>query len=215
MRIVVVSPPDAYVNEQRWVCALFDAGLDRYHLRKPAWPAAQLANWLESVPKRHHGRIVLHAHHALSRCFDVLGVHFRDQNEMPLCPEPQRAVAHFCSRSCHDVAAVKRALGRYAAVFFGPVFASHSKPGYGPVPEATLRDLSVVLALRATTPATEVLAIGGITRQRLALCRDLGFDGAAVIGAVWDTRDPLVEYLALHEQARDLCTKARERSIGS
>ena len=34
-----------------------------------------------------------------------------------------------------------------------------------------------------------MIAVGGITAQRVALCRDAGADAAAVIGAVWDAED--------------------------
>lgn len=212
MRIVVVSPPGDSLNEQRWVSALLDAGLERYHLRKPAWPEVRTASWLESLPKRYRGRIVLHTHHSLARRFGVLGVHFPDQDG-----PPERATAHaatFRSRSCHDLVAVERALGRFAAIFLGPVFSSFSKPGYGPMPEKALRGVSKLLAQRTQArTATEVIAIGGIARERLAECADLGFDGVAVIGAVWGARDPLAEFLSLQEQARASCVALRERSI--
>ncbi|MFA5058378.1 MAG: thiamine phosphate synthase [Opitutaceae bacterium] len=98
----------------------------------------------------------------------------------------------FTSRSCHDLATLRAALGRYDSVFFGPMFSSISKPGHGPRPELSLAELSALLARRTSAEQrTAVLALGGVTAQNLSRCRDLGFDGAAVLGAVWQAPDPV------------------------
>ncbi|MDR2862560.1 MAG: hypothetical protein LBV54_01595, partial [Puniceicoccales bacterium] len=39
---IVISPPDAFPDEQKIVTRLFDAGLSRFHLRKPEWTPARL-----------------------------------------------------------------------------------------------------------------------------------------------------------------------------
>jgi len=39
--------------------------------------------------------------------------------------------------------------------------------------------------------SARVLAIGGVTAERLGRCGELGFDGAAVMGAVWNGPDPV------------------------
>lgn len=208
MKIVVVSPPDEHADEQRWVSDLLAAGLERYHVRKPGWSAERTADFVASLPSPLHGRLVLHAHPGLAQRFDLLGLHARDG----LDEAAARPGTCFRSRACHDPAAVERALGNHSAVFFGPVFASLSKPGYGPAPEATLRVLARILARRdCRRAATEVLAIGGVTAEGLARCKDLGFDGAAVLGAVWDSPDPLAAYLALEATARVLADTDRQQ----
>ncbi len=63
MRLIVISPEGDDPREQRLLPALVAAGLERYHLRKPAWGAEQLAAWLTPLPAAVRARIVLHQHH--------------------------------------------------------------------------------------------------------------------------------------------------------
>jgi thiamine-phosphate pyrophosphorylase len=223
MKIVLISPPDERPNEIAIVETLFAAGLERYHLRKPGWKSAQVALWLESMPARWRGRIVLHSHSRvgsglalpdanhrgkvwkpsqgfhfddLAACFRVGGIHFRDDGNAPEDPTPRVPSGCLTSRSCHDVAAVKAALGRYDSIFFGPVFPSLSKPGYGPAPKHVLDALGSVLATRGSVEKrTKIFAIGGVTAQRLHDCHTLGFDGVAILGAVWNAADPVAAFL--------------------
>ena len=65
MKLVVVSPPDDRPDERRICRALFEAGLERYHLRKPAWSECATSAWLESLPRAWRSRVVLHGHHGL------------------------------------------------------------------------------------------------------------------------------------------------------
>ena len=62
--------------------------------------------------------------------------------------------------------------------FFGPVFSSISKINYISVIEDDLN-----LSLNKTS--TKIIAIGGINEENIKNVFDMGFDGAAVLGAIW------------------------------
>ena len=65
-----------------------------------------------------------------------------------------------------------------------PIFLTESKPGYGPA-------LGLGTLSRATTLTTKpLLALGGIDRDRIALCRGAGAAGVAVMGEIMRSRDP-------------------------
>jgi thiamine-phosphate diphosphorylase len=87
-------------------------------------------------------------------------------------------------RSCHDAAELARVTTE-DYVTLSPVFASRSKPGYGPaLGPAGLADLIG----RGPVP---VLALGGVeTPDRVAACVAAGAVGAAVMGALMRTEDP-------------------------
>ncbi len=197
MTIVVISPPEDRPGEAATAQALLAAGIDRYHLRKPGWSLRQVEAWLAEVPPRWHERVVLHSHHALADDFRVWGVHFRDGEEGDVAPNCR------LSRSCHGVAAVRTALGGCDSLFFGPIFPSLSKPGYRPVPARVLDELQVVLAARPTGKrTTEVLALGGLTPHGLERSMALGFDGVAVLGAIWNAADPVAAFLEFQSASR-------------
>jgi thiamine-phosphate pyrophosphorylase len=78
----------------------------------------------------------------------------------------------------------EEALAAHAAgadyVFLGPIWKTASHPGRPPLgPEA----------IQAARPAT-VIAIGGVTPERVARCRDAGAYGVAAISALWLSQDP-------------------------
>jgi thiamine-phosphate pyrophosphorylase len=200
MHLVLISPEGEDARETAVLGELFAAGLTRYHVRKPTWSSAQLEAWVRSLPVEWRPRMVFHQHHELVAVLGLGGCHWRDESgtgvpPVYLCAHEQDARATFTSRSCHDLATLRAALGYYDAVFFGPVFSSISKPGHGPIDDATLQQLSTLLAQR--TPAerrTAVLALGGVTADRLTRCAELGFDGVALLGAVWQAADPLAAF---------------------
>ena len=181
----------------------FAAGLQRYHVRKPSWTAAELEAWLRGLPAEWRPRIVLHEHHSLVGRLGLGGSHEKDAGHGS--PPPDAV-----SRSCHDLLSLRRHLGAYDSILFGPVFPSISKPGHVPAADfpwyelwAALRHSRRMGAAGAPRP-TRVLAIGGITVQRLARCDEIGFDGAAVLGAVWNDPDPVREFAAIWNEAARL-----------
>jgi thiamine-phosphate pyrophosphorylase len=196
MKLALLSPPYDRVDEIAIVQALVDVGLDRYHLRKPNWSEVQVASWLEGLPDCVKGIVYLHSHHGLAAHFPVAGIHFRDERTIP--EESVALVPRGCktSRSCHDLAALEAVLGSYDSVLFGPVFPSLSKPGYGPLRKSALDSLKAALGRRdPAARRTEVFAIGGVMTRRLPICQDLGFDGMAVLGAVWTASDPVMAFV--------------------
>ena len=175
--------------------ALFAAGLERYHLRKPGWDREKIQRWLAAAPATWRASIVLHGHPDLAADFGLLGAHWRDP-EAPLSP-PAGPEA---SRACHSPQALRLSLGRYRSVLYGPAFASISKPGHAPSAETGLAEVTQILSARsAQERSTAVYAVGGVSLETLPLCLRMGFDGAAVLGAVWQAEDPLDAFRHLTE----------------
>jgi len=205
MKLVVISPEQDDPRETAVLGALFASGLERYHVRKPHWPAAQLETWLRTLPEEWRPRLVLHQHHELVAKFNLGGCHWRDEKGGARCPQRAESVlgtsrSTFTSRSCHDLATLRAALGRYDSVFFGPVFPSFSKPGYGPSDNFSTSELSLLLSSRtANERHTAVLALGGVTAARLPQVRALGFDGVAVLGAAWQAADPVAAFCEIQD----------------
>ena len=65
-------------------------------------------------------------------------------------------------------------------VFLGPIWETSSHPQRTPLGAA---------AIDSAAPAT-VIAIGGVTAERVAACLDHGAYGVAAIGALWAADDP-------------------------
>lgn len=162
------------------MASFFDDGLETYHVRKPAWTQDELAEWIAALPGSWRPRLVVHQHGALVERLGLKAFHQRDAG----------AAAGGFSRSCHSLEGLRSCLGRYRRLVFGPVFDSITKRGYGPPSDFSWDALAAVLRARPGAPSTEVLAVGGVTAARIPSCRRLGFDGVALMGAVWSAREP-------------------------
>ncbi len=184
MKLIVISPESEDAREQAVLVKLFAAGLTDYHLRKPTWTRAQLASWLRTLPTEFLPRIVLHTYHDLAAEFAVGGLHDRDE------PEPKYNPIGYTlrSRAVHDLPTLRALLDAYDRLLVSPLFPSFSKPGHAPDSRLAPVELQAVLALPRRA---EAIALGGIDASRLPACRDLGFDGVAVLGAIWQAADPL------------------------
>ena len=100
------------------------------------------------------------------------------------------------STSFHALAEISRCRRRYDYVFLSPIFDSISKAGYAS--QFDLAALQTSLQQLAARPSyyPPVLALGGITSQNTKLVQQMGFAGAAVLGAVWQRADPVAAWRA-------------------
>ncbi len=218
MKLVVISPEQTDLREAAALAGLFRAGLDRYHIRKPDWSREELASWLRTLPESFRPHLVLHQHHDLVAELGLGGSHWRDDSGASRLLDPAArppgapAGAGYTSRSCHDLDSLRAALGRYDAVLFGPIFPSISKPGYGPRPGFDAEMLSGFLRERkAAVRRTSVLGLGGVAVEHLPQVAAMGFDGVAVLGAVWQTGDPVRAFREL--QAACLAIESQRRAV--
>jgi thiamine-phosphate pyrophosphorylase len=191
MNIVVISPEQTDTREVPAMEGFFAAGLERYHVRKPTWSAAELEAWIRGLPVNWRTKLVLHQHHPLVAILGLGGCHEKGSSQR----------AQGMSRSCHDLGALARYVKTFQQVMFGPVFPSITKAGYGPAADFPWKELKAILAAREDKGQAQVLAIGGITAASLARCHELGFDGAAVMGAVWNEPDPVHAYEGILDAA--------------
>jgi thiamine-phosphate pyrophosphorylase len=85
-------------------------------------------------------------------------------------------------QSCHSAEELRAAAaGGVDYATLSPIFASVSKPGYGPAGD--------LIALAGAAPIP-VLALGGITRETLPRLAGTGFAGIAVLGEAMVTPEP-------------------------
>ena len=85
MKLIVVTAPTFFIEEDQIITALFEEGLDILHLRKPESQISYAERLLTLIPEKHHRRIVIHEHFSLKEEFGLMGIHLNSH-----CPqEPQ------------------------------------------------------------------------------------------------------------------------------
>lgn len=177
MKLIVVTTPTFFVEEDKIITALFEEGLDVLHLRKPETPAMYSERLLTLIPEKYHRRIVTHEHFYLKEEFNLMGIHLNRRNPK----EPHDYSGHV-SCSCHSVEEVQNKKHFYDYVFMSPIYDCITKVGtYSAYTAEELRQ-----ANKAKIIDNKVMALGGINLDNLLEIKDFGFGGAVVLGDLWN-----------------------------
>lgn len=181
MRYVVITSPDFIPDEATLICRLFDCGLDTLHLRKPDSAAEDCARLLDALPASMLPHIVVHDHFQLCHDYGLGGVHLNRRN--PSVPFFVRSASgrYTVSASCHSIAeaAERKATADY--VFLSPIFDSISKQGY----QSAYTDEMLRAAATDGLIDSRVVALGGVTIDKIPQLREWHFGGAVFLGDVW------------------------------
>ncbi|MDR1497712.1 MAG: thiamine phosphate synthase [Puniceicoccales bacterium] len=187
---VVISTPLFIEDETRVAVELLDAGLTRFHLRKPDWAVEDLREWVRAFPTEYRKRLVVHAQPDLVCEFQLGGLHLRGGQRRNNNRLPAEIPV---SNSCHSFSDLCACALNSAYATIGPIFPSVSKQGYSP--RRTPEEYAIIVAeWRACENACPLLALGGLTAANIASTRLMGFDGFAVVGSVWDAADPVAAF---------------------
>ena len=180
MKLILITPPTYFVEEDKIITALFEEGLDILHLRKPNTAPIYAERLLTLIPEQYHKRIVVHGHFYLKDEYRLKGLHLNSRN--PELPEHYKG---HVSRSCHSLEEVKEHKRNCDYVLLSPVFDSISKKDY----HANYTSEELRKAHKAGIIDKKVIALGGIDADNIRQVKDYGFGGAAILGAIWDKFD--------------------------
>ncbi|MCM1293661.1 MAG: thiamine phosphate synthase [Bacteroides sp.] len=172
LKRICITPEHVQPDEVDLIERLLDDGWDVIHLRHPGISEPDMRRLIESIPSRWHGHLRLHDHFGLVGDYQLGGLHLNGRN-----PELPAGYNGAMSRSCHTIAEVEEATG-FDYVTISPVFDSISKQGYRAA--FSHKDLKAL----NETAATDVIALGGVTPDRIDIVEQLGFSGYAVLGAI-------------------------------
>ena len=183
--LILISSPSEKNGEIEMLDEFFDAGLQRFHLRKPNFSTDELCKYLEQVSPKNLSKIVIHRAPQLLEQFPLAGYHYTST-------EPSLSINGSASRSLHKLSELKNFNENLDYVFFGPVYHSISKKGYSPT--ISLSEIFSFFRsgrLEKLNKKTKVFALGGIRKKKMKRLVEVGFDGVALLGSIWGSRDPL------------------------
>lgn len=186
MELIVISKPSFFEGEAALINELFESGMERFHLRKEGAEKHEYEQLLGNINPEYLERIALHQFHELAADFGIQRLHFpeaqRKQGQHLLLSPSE---ADNLSTSIHNIDQITD-LENFKYTFYGPVFQSISKKDYpSVVPES--------FKLRNSTKV-KVIALGGITPEKIDLISAMGFDGAAILGSLWNTPELAVNH---------------------
>tara|TARA_B110000285_G_scaffold107507_1_gene122189 strand:- start:206 stop:850 length:645 start_codon:yes stop_codon:yes gene_type:complete len=206
MKLIVFSSHNGFHSEPKQVVRMFEHGLETLHLRKPDFSSKNLVEYLELIPSKYHDRIVIHSHHKLAKKFNLKGVHFskvhRDKKyntQLKYLIFRLRFRNILTTRSCHKIHKLEENSNRYTYVFLSPMFESISKKSHSGL--LSQHHIKNTLA----TKRHAVYALGGVEESKFKELNDLGFEGVALLGAIWDAdQEPFNAYLSAIEAIKNL-----------
>lgn len=191
MQLIVVSNPVSFNGESKLINKLFDNGLEVFHLRKPEISKDEYTAVLKGINTRYHDRVALHQFHELWYDYGVNRLHFSEhlRKELPADGLSDVYRSKVLSTSVHHADDIETLMG-FDYAFLGPVFDSYSKPGYKGISNNGFKLNKVEEDLaQGQVKHTKVIALGGIGLNTIGRMKRMGFDGAAMLGWIWN--DPL------------------------
>ena len=176
MKLIAITKPYFYEGEAAVIRRLLENGFDFIHLRKPDADIEYCRELLKKLSFEERSKIIIHDYHKLYEEFSLKGIHI---NKNVTCLP--KGYQGFKTRSCHSLEDVKLYKDDFDYVFLSPIFDSISKQGYkSAFTEEVLRDAS-----REGIIDEKVVALGGVTFEKISLLKDLGFGGAAMMGGAF------------------------------
>ena len=174
----IITLPWLFVGEAARIVALLQRReVDYVHIRKPGARREDMEKLVESIPQAYRNRIVLHDHFPLAEKYQLFGIHLNRRN-----PEVPRGWKGSVSRSCHSLEEVVRWKNRCDYVTLSPIFDSISKAGYR---SAFTRE-EIAEAARKGIIDEKVMALGGVTFNKMKEVTAMGFGGGMILGDAWN-----------------------------
>ena len=172
---LVITSPTFFDGEAQFLHRLFAHGVDIVHLRKPGATADDCARLLDGLSADDRRRIVIHDFFELARPYGLRGIHLNARRSTV----PGGWQGHV-SRSCHSLEEVRQYKDACSYVFLSPIFDSVSKQGYA----SAFDDETLKQASRDGIIGNKVVALGGVTPDKINYLRQLNFGGAAMLGCL-------------------------------
>ena len=187
-QLILISAENDSANEISLLIDLFKSGLRIFHLRKPNHSKKELQLYLEKIPVQYRKRIVLHQQYALSLKYKLKGIHITEKNKKKSAT--LFAKYKVISASYHSFQELEKNNFKFQYVFISPVFDSISKKEY-------LKNESLLKEMKRFKGKEKVIALGGVDAKKINKLKNSGFSGAAVLGFVWDAKNPIQRFKQL------------------
>jgi thiamine-phosphate pyrophosphorylase len=178
MKIIAITSPKVTDADEYIIKGLVNRGIDVVHFRKPDSGIEECRSLLLKLTSGERSKIVVHDYPELYEEFSLLGIHV-NKNVTSL-PEGYSGLK---TRSCHSFEEVEMYKDDYDYLFLSPIFNSISKQGY----MSSFSDAELLQASKEGIIDRKVIALGGVTFDKIPYLKDLNFGGVAMIGAIYNT----------------------------
>ena len=175
MLTIAITQPYAIDSEDAIIRHLLANGFDIVHLRKPDVGIDYCRELLELLTPSERARIVIHDHYVLYEEYALRGVHLN--RNISTYPSHYRGSR---TRSCHTLEEVTKYKNECDYLFLSPIFDSISKRDY----RSKFSHEELLMASNDGIIDNKVIALGGVTPDKVDYLKSLHFGGVAMMGAL-------------------------------
>lgn len=176
MTIIITLPYFFEGEAEKIVSFLEDGTAYLVHIRKPGEKEEDVERLIRLIPEQYHSRLVIHDHHQLAVKYAFHGIHLNSR--FPTAPEGWQGSI---SKSCHSLEELKVWKDRCNYLSLSPIFDSISKKGY----MSAFSEEEIQRAFQEGIIDGKVIALGGVTFDKLDIVKEMGFGGAMILGDAW------------------------------
>lgn len=176
MKLVIMTKPTFFVEEDKILAALFDEGMDNLHLHKPGASPLYSERLLSLLPDAYYKKIAVHENFYLKNEYNLAGIHLESPDDVPPAGYKGRI-----TRSCTAIDRLKEAKKGADYVFLKNIF--------GNTEEQSLPMQQIEDAARRGLIDKRVYALGGMSIDNMKIAKDYGFGGMVVCSDLWNRFD--------------------------
>ena len=177
MKLILLTCPEFFVEEDKILTTLFEEGLDILHLRKPNSEPVFCERLLSLIPEQYRSKIVVHDHFYLRDEFGLMGIHLSKRH-----PEVPASYRGPITRTCYDLESVVEQKPTCEYVLLRNIFDSISENEN----KASFTTDELHAAARSGIIDRKVIAEGGVCLDNIEQVREWGFGGVAIRGDLWN-----------------------------
>jgi len=175
MKLIVMTKPSFFVEEDKILADLFEEGLENLHLNKPGAAPMFSERLLTLLGEDYRNRITVHGHFYLKEEYRLRGIHIDDAHT-----EPPVGYKGNISRTCHAISELKDAKKHSNYVFLHAIYDSQTnkdeKSSFTHEEAASSQGLI----------DKKVYALGGMNIDNVKEMKALGFGGVVICGDLWN-----------------------------
>jgi thiamine-phosphate pyrophosphorylase len=180
MKLVLMTQPTFFVEEDKILTSLFEEGLDDLHLYKPGSEPIYSERLLTLLPDDYYKKITVHDNFYLKEEYKLRGIHIDDETT----PAPKGYRGNI-SRTCTHLDQLKAAKKNADYVLLKYIFDSQTEPDQ----KASFTAEELKEASRQGLIDKKVYALGGMNIDNIKYAKDLGFGGIVICGDLWNRFD--------------------------
>ena len=177
MKLIVMTRPTFFVEEDKILANLFEEGLENLHLYKPGAAPMYSERLLTLLGEDYNRKISVHGHYYLKEEYNLRGIHIDDA-----FTEPPVGYKGNLSRTCHAISELKETKKRANYVFLHSIFDSQTNADE----KQSFTREELEKASKEGLIDKKVYALGGMNLDTLRLIKDLGFGGVVICGDLWN-----------------------------